>query len=306
MAALCASAGNNYKTFLKQLITMKGILFLTFTLLCVQRPQVFAQKNAFDWKKISVLLYTKNGIGFMHDNIPNAIACIKKLGSENGFTVTASDTPSVFTDENLKQYNLVIFANTNNDVFDNDNQRLVFRRYIEAGGGFVGIHSVMGTERNWTWFKQMLGGTFSFHAIFQQYEVDVIDPSHPSVKNVPLVWMRKDECYFEKEMYPGIHTVMVQNTATLHPANEEEAQRIKAGRGAFGELFPAVWYQKFDGGTVWVTTLGHDKNDYNEPQFINHLLQGIRFVAQTVDKKDYANSYAENRDIPLRYMPAEK
>src|SRR5690606_37323026 len=102
-----------------------------------------------------VLVYTKNGKGFVHDNIPSAVASLQKLAREQGFRVDVSDEPTVFVEENLKKYSLIVFPSTNNDVFDTDAQRLVFRRYIQAGGGFVGIHSVTGTERNWKWFKQL-------------------------------------------------------------------------------------------------------------------------------------------------------
>ncbi|RYZ95143.1 MAG: ThuA domain-containing protein, partial [Sphingobacteriaceae bacterium] len=119
-----------------------------------------AAKN-ISLRKIKVLVYTKNGQGFVHDNIASAVACIQKLGQEQGFKVDVSDKPEVFTEDNLKQYTMLIFPSTNNDVFATDTQRLAFRRYIEAGGGFVGIHSVTGTERRWTWFKQMLGCTFA-------------------------------------------------------------------------------------------------------------------------------------------------
>ena len=100
---------------------------------------------------------------------PAAMSCIQKLGKQFGFKVDTSADASVMTEESLKQYTLLIFASTNNDVFDTDGQSLAFRRYIEAGGGFVGIHSVTGTERNWKWFKTMLGGTFSWHPKFQKF-----------------------------------------------------------------------------------------------------------------------------------------
>jgi len=58
----------------------------------------------------------------------------------------------VFTEENLKQYDALIFSNTNNKVFDTDAQKLALMRYTEAGGGFVGIHSACATERDWHWF----------------------------------------------------------------------------------------------------------------------------------------------------------
>ena len=100
---------------------------------------LFAQP--VNWKKIKILVYTKNGVGFVHDNIENSIVALKALGEKHGFAVDATEDPAVFTDENLKQYDALVFSNTNNDVFDTDAQRVALMRYIQAGGGFVGIHS---------------------------------------------------------------------------------------------------------------------------------------------------------------------
>src|SRR5512133_3977940 len=67
-----------------------------------------------------VLVYTRNytpdGKGYVHENIPNSIAAIKKMGAENGFAVDASDDPKLFTDANLKQYAALIFSNSNNEA----------------------------------------------------------------------------------------------------------------------------------------------------------------------------------------------
>ena len=124
----------------------------------------FAQKTSY-----SVLVYTKNGPGYVHDNISSAVAAIQKLGAEKRFKVEVSDNPGVFEEQNLAKYKVIIFTSTNNDVFDTDIQRLAFRHYIEAGGGFVGVHSVTGTERKWDWFKMMVGETFTWHAKFQPF-----------------------------------------------------------------------------------------------------------------------------------------
>ncbi|TKC07687.1 ThuA domain-containing protein [Pedobacter frigoris] len=260
-----------------------------------------AVENLPALKKVKVLVYTKNGKGFVHDNIPYAVKCIEKLGKENGFETVVSDDPAVFTEANLQQYTCLIFPSTNNDVFDTDAQRLAFRRYIEAGGGLVGLHSVTGTERNWTWFKQMLGGTFSWHAVNQKFSVKVIDPSHPSVKGLPMVWERKDECYFAKELYPGIKVVMAHDVTSLDSSVPATANMINKFSAPFSTLYPAVWYQKFDGGNVWITALGHDKENYEDPVFVKHVLQGINFVVGQYKKLDYSKAYADSRDTPLRY-----
>src|SRR5690606_28364026 len=76
--------------------------------------------QTINWKKIKVLVYTKNGVGSVHDNIENSIIALKAMGEQHGFAVDATEDPSVFTDENLRQYDALVFSNTNNDVFDTD------------------------------------------------------------------------------------------------------------------------------------------------------------------------------------------
>jgi type 1 glutamine amidotransferase len=205
------------------------------------------------------------------------------------------------TEENLKHYTLLIFPSTNNDVFDTDVQRLAFRRYIEAGGGFVGIHSVTGTERNWKWFKMMLGGTFAWHAKFQKFTVKVIDPSHPSVQGLPKVWEKEDECYFAKELYPGTKTILAHDLTTLNTADTAQKNLIIKNAAGFSELYPAAWTNDFDGGHTWCTTLGHDKKDYTDPVYVQHIFQGISYIVGTVKKLDYTRAYADSRDTPIRY-----
>lgn len=275
-------------------------LFLSLLVSVLCFSGLRAKEKAPNLKNVKVLVYTKNGKGYVHDNIPSAVKCIQKLGADNGFKVDVSDDPGVYTEENLKQYTMLVFTSTNNDVFDTDAQRLAFRRYIQAGGGFIGIHSVTGTERKWTWFKQMLGGTFAWHAKNQKFQVKVIDPSHVTMKGLPLVWERSfgDECYFTKELYPGIKVTMAHDLSTL---DSRDPEKIAQFSSPFKDLYPAVWYQKFDGGNIWISTLGHNKEYYQEPVFMKHILQGIKFVAAETKKLDYSKAYADSRDTPVRY-----
>jgi|SRR5687768_1501622 len=250
------------------------------------------------WKKAKVLVYTKNGKGYVHDNIPNAVKAIQKLGTEHGFQVDVSDDPAVMTEANLSQYKLLLFPSTNNDVFDTDLQRVAFRRYIQAGGGFVGLHSVIGTERNWRWFKMMLGGTFVWHPKFQALEIKAIDKSHPSIAGMPSTWKKEDETYFMKELYPGINVVMAHDLSAMEP-NEKDSTRMAELAANFGDYYPAVWHHNFDGGTVWITTLGHNKKDYEDPIYLNHVFQGMSYVAGRVGKLNYSKAYATGRDTPM-------
>jgi type 1 glutamine amidotransferase len=267
--------------------------FLIFTTISAQEK--------FNWKKVNVLIYTKNGKGYVHDNIPSAVACIQQFGKQYGFRVDTSSNASVMTEANLKQYTLLIFPSTNNDVFDNNEQRLAFRHYMEAGGGFVGIHSVTGTERNWKWFKMMLGGTFSWHAKFQKFNVRMVDPTHPSVQGLPTTWTKGDEFYFAKELYPGPKVLMAHDITTLDTTDAAQKANIIKNAGTFVELYPSVWTYDFDGGHTWVTTLGHDKKDYSEPVYMKHILQGIQYVASRYVPLNFKKAYAASWDAPLNY-----
>jgi type 1 glutamine amidotransferase len=273
------------------------LIVLCFSLITVSSCAAYN----VDWKKIKVLVYTKNGKGYVHENIPSAVAAIQKLGNQHGFKVDTSSNPSVMTERNLKQYSMLIFPSTNNDVFDTDEQRLAFRRYIEAGGGFVGIHSVTGTERNWKWFKMMLGGTFSWHAKFQKFTAKVIDSKHPSMQGVPKVWERDDECYFAKELYPGPRALMVHDVSTLNTSDTAQKNLIVKNAGTFADHYPSVWEHPFDGGHTWCTAYGHDKKDYSDPTYVQHIFQGIRFIASQVKGVDFSKAYATSRDTPVRY-----
>jgi uncharacterized protein len=276
-------------------IKKTGILFLFVLFTVGLSAQPLTKVN---WKNLNVLVYTKNGKGYVHENIPAAIACFQKLGKQYGFQTTSSEDPGVFTKENLVQYSLIVFTSTNNDVFDTDAQRLAFRHYIESGGGFMGVHSVVGTERSWTWFKMMLGGTFAWHPKFQKYKLQVIDSEHPSMAGLPKVWEKEDECYFQKELYPGIKTVLAHDLTSLDPA---ESEKIKANAGTYSTFYPAAWYHKFDGGMVWITALGHDKKDYEDPLFVKHLFQGLQFVASQQKPRDFAKAYAKTKDDVVQY-----
>ena len=221
-----------------------------------------------------VLVYTKNGEGYVHDNIPYSIAALEKLGAEHGFEVVASDDPAQFTEENLKQYDALIFSNTNNEAFANDAQRRALQAYIRSGGGFVGIHSASGSERDWPWFSRLLGGNFVRHAPRQDFTAVVVDRAHPSTAFLPDTWaIEDDECYYLKELSPNLRAVLAADLATVSDPRMEEFPG-----DLFGDRFPLAWYQTFDGGRQWYTSLGHRPEHYEDARFLRHILGGIQWA----------------------------
>ena len=225
-------------------------------------------------EKKKILVYTRNhvtnGKGFVHDNIPNCVEAITKLGAENGFAVDASADPGVFRPENLKQYSAIVFANSNNEAFETQAQRDSFRRYIRGGGGFVGIHSASGSEREWPWFWALLGGKFHRHPKIQPFEVRVVEADHPATRDVPATFTWDDECYYLDNLNKNIRPLLVTD-----PRKIDDPKKAEYPGDRFGDALPLAWYHKFEGGRSFYTALGHKKEHYQDPILLKHIRGGI-------------------------------
>jgi type 1 glutamine amidotransferase len=221
-----------------------------------------------------VLVYTRNfvtsGTGYVHDNIADSVAAIRKMGAENGFAVDASDDPGVFTTANLRQYRVLIFSNSNNEAFENEAQRAAFKEFIHAGGGFVGIHSASGSERNWPYYWSVVGGKFLRHPRLQKFTIRVKDANHPATKDLPATFEWEDECYFLEFLNPDLHPLLVTD-----PTRLDDPGRAQHSDDLFGDSMPLAWSLKVDGGRAFYTALGHKKEHYANPLFARHILGGI-------------------------------
>jgi type 1 glutamine amidotransferase len=221
-----------------------------------------------------ILVYTRNytpdGKGYVHDNIATSVEAIQKMGAEKGFAVDYTDNPSVFSKTSLKQYDAIVFSNSDNEAFSSDAQREAFKRYIESGGGFVGIHSAAGSERDWPYYTSVLGGKFAAHPKIQPFTVRVADPQFPAVKGQPASFEWTDECYFLDHLNPDIHPVLVTDRTKL---NYLDALKIDVS--SFPNPMPLAWFHDFDGGREFYIALGHHKEDYANPVLYGIIENGI-------------------------------
>src|SRR3954469_24566906 len=216
-----------------------------------------------------VLVFSKTA-GYRHSSIPFGIAAVRKLGQENGFAVGATEDAGAFTSKNLARYRAVVFMSTTGDVLDPAEQD-DFERYIQAGGGYVGVHSATDTEYDWPWYGRLAGAWFSSHPQNPNVRTAtyrVLDKGHPSTTGFPDTLVREDEFYNFKSIDPTIHTLI-------------EIDEKSYQGGTNGEHHPMSWYHDFDGGRAWYTNMGHTEATYSEPLFLRHLLGGLRYAMGT-------------------------
>jgi PKD repeat protein/glucose/arabinose dehydrogenase/type 1 glutamine amidotransferase len=215
------------------------------------------------------LVFSKT-TGFRHDSIPDGIAAVQKLGLEHNFTVDATEDDSLFTDAYLAQYDVVIFMSTTGEPVGTQAGKDAFQRYIEHGGGYVGVHAASDSSYGWEWYGGLVGAYFKQHPANQQATVKVEDPAHPSTAGLPTTWSRLDEWYDYQTNPRGTVHVLTSLDETTYTG------------GTMGFDHPNTWCQDYDGGRSWYTGLGHTKESFVEPNFLKLLLGGIQTAAGVV------------------------
>lgn len=211
-----------------------------------------------------VLVFHKTA-GFHHSSIPKGIKTIQDLGKENNFLVEQTDDSRVFSSEDLKNFELVIFLNTTGDILDLQQQK-AFENYINNGGNFFGIHAAADTEHEWNWYGDLVGAYFLNHPKVQEAEITLVDPKHPAVAHFDKSFRRTDEWYNFKNINP-------ENRVLL---NLEE-NSYKGGEN--GKIHPIAWYRELSGGGKSIYTGGgHTAESYDEPEFREHLRRSILYA----------------------------
>lgn len=210
-----------------------------------------------------ILVFSKTA-GFRHESIPAGIAALQKLGSEHKVAVTATEDATYFVTDSLRQYKAVVFLNTTMDIL-NESQQSAFERYMQAGGGFAGIHAAADTEYDWPWYNKLVGAYFESHPATQKAAIDVIDKNHTSTSHLPERWERVDEWYNYKSMNPDVKV--------LAKLDEQSYQGGKNGAN-----HPIAWYHAYDGGRAFYTGLGHTPESYSDPLFLQHMWGGIAYA----------------------------
>jgi len=214
-----------------------------------------------DQKKI--LIFSKT-MGYHHGSIEAGKAALTQLAIEQGVAVDTTTDASWFNEAQLAQYSAVVFLSTTGDVL-NAYQQADFERYIQSGGGFVGIHAAADTEYQWPWYNQLVGAYFKSHPHQQKAKLSILDNSHPSTQSLPAEWEHFDEWYNYRDIAEGINVLI----------NLEESS-YEGGEN--GDNHPIAWYRDYDGGRMFYTGLGHTDEAFEDSNFLGHVWGGISYA----------------------------
>ncbi|MDF9828501.1 type 1 glutamine amidotransferase/HEAT repeat protein [Ereboglobus sp. PH5-10] len=216
--------------------------------------------------------------GFVHKSIPNANHALKLMGELTGaYTVTFSDDMAQFEPAALAAYDAVLFNNTSRLKFENPVHRRALLDFVRNGKGMIGIHAGSDNFPTWPEGQALMGGVFHSHPWVARDTVAVKndDPGH--ILNTAF---EKRGFWITEEIYQHVGPYSREKQRVLlsldmsREENKRPANKIVRDDNDFG----ISWLKTEGKGRVFYTSLGHNKNIFEVPQILQHLLDGIQYA----------------------------
>lgn len=230
-------------------------------------------------KRDVILIFYKNQV--IQSNA-DAAASLHAFMVDKGIKADTTTNPAYFTEDSLTNYGAVVFLRTPEDVL-NTRQQNEFERFIQAGGGFVGIHAAASTKYQWPWYNTMLGAKIS--APDEVYDesaekfLQVSNIKNSFENNKEKSWEQDDKIFQITDFDPE-NKVLVENI----------------------EKKPVSWFKEFDGGAMFYTAAGGASESFNNKRFLDHVLAGVRYTLEG-QALNYDNVHTDRVPEDNRFLP---
>ncbi|MBW5423567.1 ThuA domain-containing protein [Streptomyces sp. BG9H] len=253
---------------------------------------------------VKVLVFHGSAADGEESPVVNAgIEAIERIGQSGPaaqrFRIEATDDPAVFTNERrLGKFNAVAFLTGGGDVLDPE-QEAGLEAYMEAGGGFLGIHDAARAEPYSSWFTGLIGArpAASGPSSVQRATVEVGDRENPATKDLPLQWKRADRWpNWTKNPSGEVHTLARVRESTYEP-----------GAGKNGWDHPVSWCRDYDGGRSFYTGMGGTAASYDEADFRGHLRGALLWTTRIAraDCKATINAHYKAERLTQANQPGQ-
>jgi len=227
----------------------------------------------------AVLVFSKTNAYIHKEAIPAARAMFADLAREQGWQLYVSDSGAVFNPADLARFDAVVWNNVTGDVLLSE-QREAFRTWLEAGGGYLGIHAAGDDSHDvWPWYvDHVVRAHFIGHPLHPQFQQALLVPDLPAdpiVAGVPEPWLRTDEWYsFAASPRAADLRVLVSIDEASY------APEILGRSIRMGDDHPMIWKHCVGSGRVVYSAPGHTAESFAEPGYRALLGRALRWVAR--------------------------
>lgn len=233
----------------------------------------------------AVLVFSKT-TGYRHgSSIDASKPIIAAFAKKNNWFVYETEEGGVFNPEQLAKFSTIIFNNSTGEVI-NDDQKRALEKYVENGGGLIGIHGAGDNSHHWDWYvNNLLGAEFSHHPINPQFQKTEIANDNQAdsllTKQIPKTWSHTDEWYvfFKNPRKKDFNILYTINGDTINPNGN--VPFLASGKTfGMGKDHPVAWCKKISKGKTFYTSMGHDGSAWKDQNFVQLVENAIKWTIQ--------------------------
>lgn len=232
------------------------------------RPANYAKSKRFKalmlwnpYAEIAHVQFDKQSMEFFH-----------RLNYGDGFVLDTTTTLKTYTYEQLKEYSVIIALNESPSDHES---RVLFEKYMENGGGWIGFHASAYNDRNtrWPWYVKFLGcGEFKANNWPPQAALLEIDThAHPVTKNLPDSYVAPPSEFYQwsSELRDNEDIqVLLTLSSKNYPMGVKDI--------VYGGDFPVVWTNK-NYRMIYIN-MGHGDESYIDATQQLLFLNAFRWI----------------------------
>lgn len=229
----------------------------------------------------AILVFTKTN-GFIHtESIEASVPAISKMCDDNGWQLYHTKNGAIFNEEQLAQFDVVVWNNVSGPVLTDDQQQAMIA-YIKSGGGFLGVHAAGDGSHKWQWYrKHIIGAEYSHHPMNPQFQEAVIKLECDSLTTFPCddlegSYNRLDEWYIfmNNPRDNGMKVLYTVDESTINPDGQIFFLQKDKKQG-MGADHPIVWYNHIGAGRSVYSAMGHTKESWSEENHLEIIKESI-------------------------------
>ena len=107
-------------------------------------------------------------------------------------SLDTTSTPTKINETNLKSYHAVVFLNTSVNALSFQ-QSAELQRFLQAGGGFVGVGGAIEKNYKWLWYNKMIGGVLAESQFSDKVQLSLITNASIGKSELPPLWKIDDK-----------------------------------------------------------------------------------------------------------------
>jgi type 1 glutamine amidotransferase len=266
---------------------MIGRYHLVYLILCacatLTGSAVAQPPPEFDPNKIQVLLITGRHVHDWQGTTPVLRQILEDTGE---FEVRVTEEFRGAGSESLEDYDLVVV-----NYYDRGAQQRLrwgeradraLEEFVRSGKGLVLYHLALGAFDGWTEYETMSGANWrsgkGHHSPRHDFDVVIDDREHPITRGLKSpISIKNDELYANLLRHPQVDMQILATAWDDH--SKYDPERVRQPIPGPGLTQPILWTTHFGEGRVFVTTLGHARENVAAAGFAVTFARGAEWAA---------------------------